>query len=89
MAGAFWLDDPARLVLRFRGGKNPQKVSFSGGARVDEIKPGRTTTLRFPIPAGPSSFEAQLDWQKAGPGFPELTSAEIVERDGSSSQLLY
>lgn len=89
MAGAFWLDEPAKLELRFRGGAKPQQVSFSGGARVDDIKPGETTTLRFPIPAGPSSFEAQLDWQDAGPDFPELASAKVVERDGSSRELLY
>ena len=89
LAGAFWLDKPARLELRFRGGAEPHKISFSDGARVDDIKPGTTTTLRFPTPAGPSSFQAQLDWQQAGAAYPELVSAKIVEKNGSSSELLY
>jgi len=89
MSGAFWMDEPARLVLRFRGGKDPKRVSFSNGARVETIKPRTTTTLRFPIPAGSSSFGAQLEWQQSGPNFPELIGAEIVGRDGSVSELLY
>ncbi len=76
-------------MLRFSGGSRPQRISFANGARVDDIKPGRTTTIRLPIPVGASNFDAQLDWQKAGPGFPALTGAEIVEDDGTKTDLLY
>jgi hypothetical protein len=89
IAGAFWLDAPGRLVLRFRGGSKPQKVAFADGSRVVTIKPGTDTTLRVPIAQGSTQFGAQLDWQKAGPGFPALTSAQLVEDDGTSTELLY
>lgn len=92
MSGAFWLDDPAKLVLRFRGGARPYRVAvaFNGGEpAIETIKPQTTTTLTYPVAAGTSGFQGQLEWQKSGPAFPELTGAELVERAGSSSDLLY
>jgi hypothetical protein len=89
MGGAFWLDEPGTLVLRFRGGDRPLRVAFGGGARVEVIKPGVVNTLRFPAPRGASSFEAQLEWNQSGPGFPELIGAEIADRDGDKTNLLY
>ena len=52
IAGAFWLDAPGHLVLRFRGGSKPQQVAFADGsrewrrypsaARDDAARPDRT-----------------------------------------------
>lgn len=88
-AGGFWLDDPGRLELRFRGGAEPHTISFSGGARTETIKPRTTTTVKFPVPRGSTGFEGQLDWQQAGPAFPELIGADLIEGDGKKTNLLY
>jgi hypothetical protein len=89
LGGAFWLRDPGRLVLTFRGGSRPQKLAFADGTRTVAIKPQTETVVRVPLAQGSSQFGAQLDWQKAGPGYPELTSAQLIEGDGTRTELLY
>jgi hypothetical protein len=89
LGGAFWLQEPGQLVLTFRGGSRPQTLAFADGSRTVTIKPGTETVVRAPLARGSSQFGAQLDWQKAGPGYPELTSAQLVEGDGTRTELLY
>ena len=61
----------------------------SASAFTVTIKPGTETLVRLPVAQGSSQFGAQLDWQKAGAGYPELTSAQLVEGDGKKTELLY
>ena len=81
-----WLDRPARLVLRWRGGINDEQAV--AGGRTYVIKAGGTTTIRLPAPAGAASFAMQLGWRGSPPLAPALVSATLVDRDGSID-LLY
>jgi hypothetical protein len=60
MTGALWLDAPASVSIRYRGGRREQQVE-AGGKRW-KIPAGVDTTIRFSAPKGYSQFVAQADW---------------------------
>ena len=81
----FWLDEPATLVLRFRGGAKPQKVSFSGGARVDDDQARRDDHAALPGPRRLEQLRGAARLAAGGPDYPGADAApKIVEKDGSS-----
>lgn len=82
MSGEFWLDSPATLVARFRGGLTPRAVAVSG--RRVAIPAGTTTAVRVPIAAGASGVRINLSW--TGPS-PALVTAVLVQR-GRRTKLL-
>ncbi len=88
LSGAFWLDGPGELVLRFRGGSQDTNVSFDVD-KPDPIPRRVVTTLREPIPDGRLFFRATLGWTGPGPEYPALMGAEIVEKNGKTTDLLY
>jgi hypothetical protein len=89
ISGAFWTDEPATLVLRFKGGNRPLRVALDNGARVETLKPNVINTIRVPVPQGASGFTAQLEWDRAGPGLPSLVGAQLTGADGATTDLLY
>jgi hypothetical protein len=89
LGGVFWLDSPGELLLRFRGGEQPNTITFDNGQRVEQIPARGVRTIRLPIPTGSMSFAAQLGWRGEGPVHPELIGAELVEESGAKTELLY
>jgi hypothetical protein len=79
-----WLDEPGTLVLRFRGTEISHAIQ-AGPGRVVEIPAGRTTPVRWRIPAGGASLRVALDWQDAEG--PALVGAEVTT-PGRSIDLL-
>jgi hypothetical protein len=74
MTGALWLDAPAQVEVRYRGGRRDQQVQAGGKswkipARVD-------TTIRFDAPKGYSQFAAEADWVSSV-GTPKVLSVAL------------
>jgi hypothetical protein len=86
LAGAFWLDSPGELRLRFRGTEQPSTVSFDDGRRVEQVPAGAVRTVTMPIAARSANFTAQLG--QTGGKYPELIQAQLVE-GGRKTELLY
>ena len=90
IAGAFWLDAPGRLVLRFRGGSKPQQVALRRTARASAtIKPGTDDDAARPDRPGIHAVRRAARLAEGRTGLPGLTSAQLVEDDGTSTELLY
>jgi hypothetical protein len=75
--GNLWVDRAGTLEMRFAGGQADHQVA--AGGKVFPIPAGRTTTVKVPVPANPTAFEFQLDWEGNGPEFPELQSIDLVQ----------
>lgn len=90
--GTLYLDKPATLTLRFRGGPNEQHVQVQTGwgatLPVTTLPPNKVTTIRIPVPKGAQQWQAGFDWQGAPPAVPALTSA-LLKQGATSTELLY
>jgi hypothetical protein len=75
MTGALWLDAPAQVSIRYRGGRRDQQVE--AGGRPWEIPAGVKTTIRFDAPKGYSQFVAQADWASSV-GTPRVLSVALT-----------
>jgi len=83
LTGALWLDAPATVQVRYRGGRVPQTVTVAGKAYT--IPAGRDSTVRFPAATGYSQFTAQHDWTSSA-GTPQVRSVALV-RGGTTVPL--
>jgi hypothetical protein len=77
VAGQFWLDEPATLVVRFRGGATPQQL-VAPDRTIRSIPPRTITTMRFPVTAGQSEIVLSLGWGGAPPQAPSLVGARLA-----------
>jgi hypothetical protein len=75
MTGALWLDAPAQVSVRYRGGRRGQQVE--AGGRRWRIPAGVETTIRFGAPKGYSQFVAQADWTSSV-GTPRVVSVALT-----------
>jgi hypothetical protein len=75
VTGALWLDQPAQVVVRYRGGSDAHAVTAAGRRYV--IAPHAAVTIRFPAAAGASRFTLEQDWTSSG-GAPTLAAAGLV-----------
>jgi hypothetical protein len=75
MTGALWLDAPAQVSIRYRGGRRDQQVEAGGQRR--RIPAGVETTIRFGAPKGYSQFVAQADWTSSV-GTPRVLSVALT-----------
>jgi hypothetical protein len=75
MTGALWLDAPAQVEVRYRGGRRDQQVQ--AGAKRWKIPAGVNTTIRFDAPKGYSQFVAQADWASTV-GTPRVLSVALI-----------
>ena len=83
MTGALWLDAPAQVEIRYRGGAREQHVEVGGRrwtlpARVDTI-------VRTAAPQGYSQFVAAHDWTSSV-ATPRVRSVSLVQ-DGERTPL--
>jgi hypothetical protein len=83
LTGALWLDGPAEVHVRYRGGHRPQTVTV--GTNAYTIPAGRDTTVSFPARTGYSQFSAQHDWTSSA-GTPRVLSVSLV-RGGATTRL--
>jgi hypothetical protein len=83
LTGALWLDTPARVRVRYRGGSRAQSVTV--GARRWTLPAGRETTITFPAIKGYSQFSAQQDWTSSA-GTPQVLSVALM-RGGATTPL--
>ncbi len=90
--GTLYLDKPATLVLRFRGGQNEQRVQTQGSWSQEQplttVPPRTTTDITLRAPAGAQQWQAAFDWQGAPPAVPALTSV-LLKQGGTTAELLY
>lgn len=91
VSGQFWLDTPAILELRFKGGTRPKQILV--GKSVRNIPPGVTSVFRVPIPAatpaGPAQAVFPISWRGGQPpSVPDLVGARLIQ-DGRSTSILY
>lgn len=75
MTGALWLDAPAQVAIRYRGGRRDQVVEAGGEHR--KIPAGVETTIAFGAPKGYSQFVAQADWTSSK-GTPQVLSVTLA-----------
>ena len=75
MTGALWLDAPAQVAIRYRGGRRDQMVE-AGGKRW-KIPADMKTTIAFGAPKGDSQFVAQADWTSSK-GTPQVLSVALA-----------
>jgi hypothetical protein len=85
LSGQLWNDAAGALVLRFRGGAAPHAVALAD--RTWDLPPRVISTVRVPVPAGPSRFALSLDW-RTPVATPKLVSARLESR-GSSTDVAY
>jgi hypothetical protein len=83
LTGALWLDDPATVRVRYRGGRAPQTVTV--GSKTYTVPARRDATVSFPAAAGYSQFTAQHDWTSSA-GTPQVRSVSLV-RGGTTTAL--
>ncbi len=91
-SGTLYLDAPAMLVMRFRGGLRDQVLRVTGAwdhvPHAYTIPKGTTSALRLAVPAGTQRYSAALGWAGSPPSIPQLTSVELEQR-GTRTELLY
>jgi hypothetical protein len=75
LTGALWLDDPATVQVRYRGGRVPQTVTV--GSKTYTIPAGRDSTVGFPAATGYSQFTVQQDWTSSA-GTPRVLSVALA-----------
>ena len=84
LTAALWLDAPAQLVVRYRGGARPEHVD-AGGRRL--AVPARVeTTVRVPVPQGYTQQVLTQSW-RSSVNTPTIASVALVGRDGRSTPL--
>lgn len=81
----FWLDRPAELVLRIKGGERPHEARL--GPKAYAIAPSRITTIRVPLAAGASRIDVPFDTQELPLGYPDVVGAQLVSGGRSESIL--
>jgi hypothetical protein len=81
--GSLWLDRPATVALRYRGGRDAHLVTVAG--RTHAIGPGADVTVRFRAPSGYSQYTVQQDWNTTD-GAPTLVSGRVTE-DGAGTPI--
>lgn len=90
--GTLYLDQPATLILRFRGGQSEQRVqtqgSWSQTQPIVTLPAGKPTDITLKVPKGTQQWQAGFDWQGAPPAVPALTSV-LLKQNGTSTELLY
>jgi hypothetical protein len=84
VAGNVWVDAPAQVEVRYRGGSQPQTVIV--GTRRWALPAGRETRIRFDVPRGYSQFLLQHDWTSSG-GTPQVLSTDLL-RGGRRTPLI-
>jgi hypothetical protein len=77
LTGALWLDGPATVQVRYRGGPHTQRVTV--GTKAYTIPAGRDVTVSFPAAAGYSQFTARQDWTSSA-GTPRVLSVSLLSR---------
>ena len=90
--GTLYLDSPATLILRFRGGTAQQQVQTQGSWSQEQplttLPPGKVTDITLHAPKGATQWKAAFDWQGLPPAVPALTSV-LLKQNGTSTELLY
>ena len=76
LTGALWLDAPAEVRIRYRGGPTPQTVSVGGVPQT--VRAGGTSVVRVRAPRGYSQFVARQSWTSSA-GTPQVLSVTLVE----------
>ena len=78
-----WLDEPARLRIRFRGGAEDNFAIAATGEEFD-IPAGGESEFELPVRAGRSEVRLQTSWLTPR-GSPELVAVELVERERATA----
>ncbi len=90
--GTLYLDKPATLILRFRGGQNEQHIqpqaTWSSSLPVTTLPPRTITDVTLRAPAGSQQWQIAFDWQGAPPAVPALVSV-LLKQGGTTTELLY
>ena len=90
--GTLYLDKPATLVLRFRGGPTEQHVqpqtSWGSAPDVKTLPPDQATDITLAVPKGTQQWQATFDWQGSPPDVPALVSV-LLKQGGTTTELLY
>jgi hypothetical protein len=91
--GAMYLDDPATVRVRFRGGPADQSVQAQGSwgdpQQAVNVPAGETTDVKLEVPVGTSQWQITFSWQGGQPpDVPEVTSV-LMEQGGERTELLY
>jgi hypothetical protein len=85
LTAALWLDAPAEVLIRYRGGARPESVTVGAGA-PQTVRAGGTSTVRATAPAGYSQLIARQSWSSSA-GTPHVLSVTLVDRDGRRTPL--
>ena len=90
--GVLYLDDPAKLVLRFQGGREDRVVQVQGSweqaPRLVTLPAGEATAITLRAPKGTTQWKVAFDWKGAPPAVPELESVKLTQGD-ATTELLY
>jgi hypothetical protein len=86
LSGQFYLDEPARMVMTWRGGTEDNQLQV--GNKLYDIPAGRLTKVPLDIPEGNNPFQLQLPWSDPPPASPGLVSMTLTDKDGRT-ELLY
>jgi hypothetical protein len=84
LTGALWLDAPASVALRYRGGAHAQTVTV--GKRTYPLPAGRETTITFRAASGYSQFSAKQDWTSSV-GTPQVRAVTLTQ-SGTTTPLV-
>jgi hypothetical protein len=76
-----WLDAPATLTIRFRGGSEDHAATL--GSRSYPLPKGAPTTIRLKVPAGGAQTLLGLDWSTSE-GAPRLEGVELGAGAGAT-----
>lgn len=93
-SGTLYLDRPATIVLRFRGGQNDQRAAVRTSwdpqqqQRVEDIPARQTSDITLRSPAGNQLWRLDFDWEGAPPAVPALVSV-LLKQGGTTTELLY
>lgn len=85
LTAALWLDAPATLVVRYRGG--PRAETVQAGGRTWRI-PARAARaeVRLDVARGYSQSAVKQGWRSSA-GTPTIAGVELVARDGTVTRL--
>jgi hypothetical protein len=76
LTGNLWVERPATLEVRYRGGARPQSVTV--GTQRWTLPPRQVTTVRFRVQRGYSQFQVSHDWSMSGPDTPSVESVDLL-----------
>jgi hypothetical protein len=84
LTASLWLDAPATLVVRYRGGPRAERVTVGG--RTFAVGAREVTTIRVPVAEGYSQTVVAQSWRSSA-GTPTIASVSLDEAGGSSTPL--